>query len=36
MKRRDGVVGVIGSRGLAPEKRRLTLGFEPVTAGYKT
>jgi len=36
MKRRDGVLGFIDSRGLAPEKKRLTLGFEPVTAGYKT
>jgi len=36
MKRRDGVLGFIDSRGLAPGKKRLTLGFEPVTAGYKT
>jgi hypothetical protein len=36
MKRRDGVLGFVGSRGLALWKKRLTLGFEPVTAGFKT
>jgi hypothetical protein len=36
MKRRDGVLGFVGSRGLALWKKRLTLGFEPVTPGFKT
>ena len=34
MTRRDWVLGVAAG-GLAPETKKLTLGFEPVTPGFK-